>query len=341
MAIRLIRANNATAVTAYDDAVVFHSAKGHDYTGDKRGGVFDRVHESFNRIVDNVNRKLIVKSGMGMLYGRQFELPPNETVEFITADKIYQYIVIYVEVKVQLVSGEEQATVSLKLQYSSQGYPSLGNTDLIANRYGIATMELYRLKTDGSGRIMEITDRRYIYIPGYAEKARMMSGDGVINGREVNKLVFPDKDQARHTDHAYYADYAKSLGGTGYSAFRNAINDSLYMVNRDAFLVTAKEIMLIDENASLNPGTHNIVITIPSGNIIGALIYGSTNINVSGFYQAQPGATPLLSMTTASPHSTQNWQVSITVNNTQVTIVNTNITVSGSLYLVLLMLGTR
>lgn len=98
MALKLIRKNNQTEVTAYDDATIFHLAKGHDVLTLKNGGIFKGVYNSFGYILDRVNRKFILKSGMGMLYGRQFELPDNDTMEFSLATATSNsFTTIYVE----------------------------------------------------------------------------------------------------------------------------------------------------------------------------------------------------------------------------------------------------
>lgn len=175
MSVRLIRSTNSAPVSVYDDAVIFHSAKGHDYTGDKRGGVFEGVYLNFNHIKDDVNHKFIIRSGMGMLYGRQFELPENETIEFELETMANKYLVVYVEIVADHETGDDDEEVdteeiNIRSQYSSGGYPSIGNLDLIKNRYGTATMELYRVKVGSNGLIEEIIDRRYMYQPGYAEK---------------------------------------------------------------------------------------------------------------------------------------------------------------------------
>lgn len=344
MALRLIRSNNSGQVTVYDDAVVFHSAKGHDYTNDKRGGVFDKVYNAFGFIADNVNKKFIIKSGMGMLYGRQFALDPNETMEFSVAEMVNQYIVYYFKINNQLVDGEEVTTITIEAQHGSNGYPSIGNTDLITNRYGVATMELYRVRTDAQASITSTIDRRYIYRPGYAEKARMMDAEGVINSRKVGNLIYSDKDLVKNTDHAFYADRARALGQSGIGANRNKIDDDLYMENRGAYLLVAKEVLLNADNQTLGPGTHNFPISIPSGNIVGAIIYGNNNLYWSSFYSAMPGSNPLLyleKLDRITPGGSAR-KIKITVTTTEISVVvEPDASVVGSFYMAFLMLGTR
>ena len=340
MGLRLIRSTNSEEVTVYDDAVVFHSAKGHDYTGELRGGVFEKVYKSFNSYFDSVQQKFIVESGQGMLYGRQFELRENETIEFYLGNLAGKYIVIYIEMSVEKGSnGNEIETISMKHTWGSYAYPSIGNTDLIRNRYGVATMELYRLKlqSDGSLNATDKKDRRYFYKPGYAEKARMMDGEGVINGRKISNLIYPDKDLVIHTDHAYYADRAQGLGNTGTGAVRNAIDDNLYMKNRDAYLVSACEIPLKADFEVWEKNTsHEITLSIPSGHVIGAFLYGTAVQNDNPYIVGDPTAFPF----TISRQVTNNETVIVTVNRTKATVTLGDVMIDGQLYLTLLMIGS-
>lgn len=335
--IRLIRSTNSGEVTVFDDAVVFHNAKGHDYTGDKRGGVFEKVYNQFNAYIDHKQDKLIIESGMGMLYGRQFELAENETIEISLNGN--DYIVVYVELTINRGSdGYDEESIAIKAQYGSSSYPSIGNTDLVRNRYGSATMELYRVSPKIFGLVRTKNDRRYVYKPGYAEKARMMDANGVINGRKVGNLVFPDKDMVKHTDHAYYADRVSALGDTGVGATRNAINDDLYMKNRDSYLVTAREFCLKGDTSTWGKNTtHEVELTIPSGHVIGAMLYGSAaRYNDMPFIVGDPTQFPF----TISRAVTNKATVEVTVNKTKATIKLGDTSIDGQLYLTLLMLGS-
>ena len=304
MSIRLIRCNNSDPVTPFDDAVIFHSAKGHDYTGDKRGGVFYKVYDQLGHIRDNVNHKFILRSGMGMLYGRQFEIPENENLEFSVTSLAGKYCVVYVEVTNEFVdmTGEtdendqpipsyDQVTVTAQLVYSSEGYPTIGNTDIIANRYGTATMELYRFQVNVQGEIGDIIDRRYIYMPGIAEKARVLDGTAIVNNRKLSNLIYDDKDMVKNTDHAYYADRATSLGTTGASVNRNKIDDDLYLPNRDAYLVTCQIFEIKAAGTEWRGGnTYTVGPAFPyniNGKIIHAEIIGSDGTAACGYMLAE------------------------------------------------------
>lgn len=300
MSIRLIRCNNSDPVTPFDDAVIFHSAKGHDYTENKRGGVFNKVYDQLGYIRDNVNHKFILRSGMGMLYGRQFEIPENENLEFSVTSLAGKYCVVYVEVTNEFVdmTGEtdendepipsyDQVTVTAQLVYSSEGYPAIGNTDIIANRYGTATMELYRFPVNAQGEIGDVIDRRYIYMPGVAEKARVLDANAIVNNRVLGNLIYPDKDMVKNTDHAYYADRASSLGTTGSSVNRNKIDDDLYLPNRDAHLVTCKMYQIKDANTTWTGGNTYTINGFPysiDGKIIHAEIQGGDGTAACGYF---------------------------------------------------------
>ena len=367
MSIRLIRCNNSDPVTPFDDAVIFHSAKGHDYTGDKRGGVFYKVYDQLGYIRDNVNHKFILRSGMGMLYGRQFEIPENENLEFSVTSLAGKYCVVYVEVTNEFVdmTGEtdendqpipsyDQVTVTAQLVYSSEGYPTIGNTDIIANRYGTATMELYRFQVNAQGEIGDIIDRRYIYMPGVAEKARVLDGTAIVNNRKLSDLIYSDKDMVKNTDHAYYADRASSLGTTGASVNRNKIDDNLYLPNRDAYLVTCQIYKVKDAGVEWHSGQTYYVNGFPyqiNGKIIHAEIIGGDGTCANGYFlnDGLGGGIDKLSLAlrtnggfrTGGSGNGSGASVDLVFDSYQckATVQGSNVTVTGSLYLVLFICG--
>ena len=360
MSIRLIRCNNSDPVTPFDDAVVFHSAKGHDYTGDKRGGVFEKVYDGMGYIRDNVNHKFIVRSGMAMLYGRQFEIPQNETIEFNVSSLTGKYCVVYIEVTNSFIdmTGEtdendepipsyDEITINAQLVYASEGYPSIGNTDIIANRYGTATMELYRFYVNGSGEIGDVIDRRYIYLPGVAERARVMDGSGIVNNRRLDNLIYPDKDLVRNTDHAYYADRASSLGTTGDSVTRNKITDNLFLENKNAYLLTTK-VLALKTSGTWNAGSTHTVNGLPTsvkGSLVHVELCGSDNSAASGYVMSSTlgGSTSSVNFSlvcNGTIEGSSGNQIEITVNNGTATIKNGSTrSISGTLYLILFIAG--
>lgn len=280
MAINLIRKNNQPAVTAYHDATVFHMLKGHDYAG-KNGGVFSGVNNGFGYITDAVNKKFIVKSGMGMLYGRQFELSGNETVEFaLSSFESITYGTVYVEVN---TTDDENETAQIKCAYSSEVWPTLGNTDIYKNKTGIATMPLYRFTWIPSQNKFELVIKAfYEYRPGVAEKGRKIEATGVINNRKVGDLIEPGRDYARHAMHAVYSDMTSSLGGEGNN---NQIDNDLKFVTRNTFLLQTKQVVITTPGKVEQDVDFATNWVKPSGTIIGLIV------RATGYYYMY-GTTP-------------------------------------------------
>lgn len=281
MALRLIRKNNQEEVTAYDDATLFHLAKGHDYTGTTRGGIFQGVYNSFGFIVDNANlsgSKFILKSGMGMLYGRQFELPGNETLEYsVSSLKSGAYVVIYAEISIT----DTDETINIKSAYSMSGYPSIGNTDNYKNKKGVATMILYRFRYE-NGKIGSVEKVAYVYEPGTAEKARSLDADATINGRKVSELIDPTPGNISYVYNSHESDQADNASSIG-SIKGNPIDDQLYFKNRNAYMLLAKELK-IKTNISEQwaPGSiHPYIYTVPSGVTIGFLIHANITLHMN------------------------------------------------------------
>ena len=357
MSIRLIRCANSTEITPYDDAVVFHSAKGHDYTGATRGGVFAKVYKTFNYIRDNVNHKFIIQSGMAMLYGRQFEIPLNESVEFDVSEYASKYCIVFVEVKnTQAEANADDQNdvldINCKLTYSANGVPDVGNSDLIANRYGTATMPLYRFHIAANGQMEDIIDLRYFYQPGVAERARMMTGDDVVNNRLLKDLIFDNKDMVRHTDHAYYADRATSLGTTGTSVTRNKIDDNLYLPNRDAFLLTTRMIPLKTDGTTWATNVEKTISGLPTtvrGNIVHVIVTGSDNTVATGYLlkSALSGSSSSVNFELICNgeqtvgNSSGAIEISIKVSSGTAKVKPLGRAITGTLYLVLFIAGYK
>lgn len=149
MAVNLIRKNNGAGITAYQDAVLFHLAKGEN-------GVIADVHDEFNATYDNSEKKITIASGMGIVYGRQFEITPSEVVQFdFSTFTGTRYIVIYMEFDLRDPSSE---VAMLKSVYASSAYPIIDVGDnLIEIPNGISRYELYRiLKTDSDATIIPV-----------------------------------------------------------------------------------------------------------------------------------------------------------------------------------------
>lgn len=140
MGLDLIRRNNQEEVTAYHDSVLFHNIKGVN-------GVLDAVGDVFALTYDPVNKVISIGSGMGLTYGRQFEVSDGSTV-VIDASALSGtiYLLIYAETDLRVPTAE---TTLFKYVYARTTYPALPNGEgdnLIAVKHGCARMELWRVK---------------------------------------------------------------------------------------------------------------------------------------------------------------------------------------------------
>jgi hypothetical protein len=147
VALNLIRKNNGVGITAYQDAVLFHLAKGEN-------GVIPDVHDEFEASYDGTSKILRVESGMGIAYGRQFEIVPGEEIQFdFSALAGTRYIVIYVEIDLRDPTNE---VASLKSSYASTAYPVIdAGDDLINVPSGIHRMVLYHVLKTGDNATIE------------------------------------------------------------------------------------------------------------------------------------------------------------------------------------------
>lgn len=210
MPLNLIRKNNQTNVTAYHDAVIFHQAKGKSHTGDYNGSVFQGVYNEFGYKFDIASRKFILKSGMGMLYGRQFELPDNEEYEIdISSLTGQKYVSIYVEIDTRDVTNE---TIIIKAAYGSSDYPILSSGNLYQNKQGVATMELYRIYYNALyPSNARVYTRFNFYVPGEAETARSLDKSALIYGKRVDSLIIGGTNCVYNANHATYSDTTYGL----------------------------------------------------------------------------------------------------------------------------------
>jgi len=114
VAVNLIRKNNQENVTAYEDTVLFHLIKGEN-------GVLPGVGDLFALSYNSSTQKMKVNSGMGMMYGRQFEIKEGEEVEMDwSALTGIKYISVYVEIDLRDPTNE---TATFKSTYASSAYP--------------------------------------------------------------------------------------------------------------------------------------------------------------------------------------------------------------------------
>ena len=150
MALNLIRKNNQAEVTAYQDTVLFHAMKGIN-------GVFPNVGDAFALSYNSTNQQMTINSGMGMLYGRQFEILEGDTIVWDwSALTGVKYISVYIEIDLRDPTAE---TAAFKSTYASLGFPTITDGDnLIINRTGVARMLMFYIYRNSSGS-MTITQK--------------------------------------------------------------------------------------------------------------------------------------------------------------------------------------
>lgn len=266
MPLNLIRRNNQTNVTAYHDCVLFHSSKGKSFDNSYNGSVFKDVYNEFGYKIDTVLKKFILRSGMGMIYGRQFELPDNEEFEIdLSALTGIKYVTIYAEIDTRDVTSEK---VAIKSTYASAGYVELGSANIYKNKQGVATMELYRIYYDASNPSYSVVITRFnFYVPGEAETVRSVPGTSLINGRKVSDIVESNRSYVKNAAHAEYSDSTNSLRGKAVK------NDSL-LLGSGAFIPqvvyiwgTDSDTRTFDENTtssltykSISPSSSMIIL---------------------------------------------------------------------------------
>lgn len=143
MAVNLIRKNNQLNVTAYEDTVLFHAIKG-------TNGVFPNVGDMFSLSYTASNQTMLINSGMGMVYGRQFEIKEGEEVTWDwSALTGVKYISVYVEIDLRDPTNE---TAAFKSTYASGGYPSITDGDnLIASPTGVARLLMFWVYRNSAG----------------------------------------------------------------------------------------------------------------------------------------------------------------------------------------------
>lgn len=197
MAVNLIRKNNGVGITAYQDAVLFHLAKGEN-------GVIADVHDEFSTTYNNTTKKLIVSSGMGIAYGRQFEIKPGENVEFdlTSLGTATKYITIYAEVDLRDPTDE---VVSMKATYSDSAYAQITEGDnLISTPNGLYRILLFHVLKNSSSAT--ITPRYDLLLSDTIDHARLADeadhaeDSNTINGVKIHKDLTTNRLMADNTD---------------------------------------------------------------------------------------------------------------------------------------------
>ncbi len=191
--IELIRKNNSSGVTPYHDAVVFHSAIGHDYRGQSKGVVYKGIYNEFACAVSGLSVE--VRSGMGQLYGRQFVIPAGKKVTVSMTSYASGYVTVFVTID----TSTDPETISITSSWTSTipGREAvLVGANLYKNETGTSSMPLYTFVITG-GDAHVARDYRHIREPGVAEEALSIPGDGRIRNNLVSDLVEENSGYAK------------------------------------------------------------------------------------------------------------------------------------------------
>lgn len=224
--IKLIDKNGGT-VSAFQDAQLRHFIKGNDFTGNTIGGVFNGVGDSFSYEINQSNKTFTIKTGIGLLYGRRFSIPPGESVTFNLSNYVGdKKVSIYVVIDTR-DSTSEKATLEMDL--ATVNFTSIDKGDNLVNKeLGIARMLLYQFSYSSSSNtpIYSVLSRFYLLNPNVvdiAKKALTLPADSFINGRCVGNIVNSNKDSVKRADSS---DTTLAING-------NAINNSLAFTDID------------------------------------------------------------------------------------------------------------
>lgn len=286
-------------ITAYHDAVLFHQIKGnsvHGANAQKIGGVFKDIYNEFSYTIDQSAKTLTIASGMGMIYGRQFELPEGESIKFdfsfLTGK---QYVTVYFEVDTRNVTDER---ISLKYKYAGGNYPIMDDEiSLYQSKLGVARMVMMHFEFVATAvePFKNITSQFYLFEPGVAEKARSMKSPGEINGHSIDDLlVSPGSDKFKKSHHTQYAAIAHAMGSS--ASNNNAILDDLslplrggdkpllipkWYIETEDLTEVKQKYKCMNENNTYEFYAKNYDGKLPVGKIIGIIVTGMDDV---GFY---------------------------------------------------------
>jgi len=264
--IDLLRKNGAEGLTPYDDAVIFHSAVGDDYTGSSRGVVFQGIYKEFAYSFNSSTRKISVQAGYGMLYGRQFKLATGTTFE-VSVGGMNAYLLIYIEVD----ATTDPETATLKSTYAAGSQPSIGNVDIYKTKSGVATMPLFMFSVaDGGAVLTLVKDFRHIREPGVAEVALSVPIDGTINGTKVSDLV--EANQTGYVLKARVADVGATALSIGPAGNTNQIDAQLKFTKKNCRMLVCRTQTLTISSEIESGSTVNASWDAPSGTLVGFLV---------------------------------------------------------------------
>lgn len=272
--ITLIRKNGYDAVTAYDDAAVFHQAIGDAWEGDSRGVVYKGVYKEFALIKNDSAKKISVQAGYGQLYGREFKLDSGKTYDVTVAGALY--VLVYVQI--DITSSSE--TGALKTISSSTNNISIGNTDIYKNKIGTATMPLFLAYYDGSAWYI-LNDYRHIREPGQAESARSMPNSGILNGTKVEDLVEYGSGYVRK---ARYSDVAGNALKIGPSGNNNDVDSNLAFPNHSGVAMALAGRYLASLPSLAKGVNQPIGWTEPTGGLVCFMIRVTAKNGTTSYY---------------------------------------------------------
>lgn len=194
MAVNLIRKNNQENVTAYEDTVLFHLIKGEN-------GVLPGVGDLFALSYNLGTQSMQINSGMGIMYGRQFEIKEGEEVEMDwSALSGVKYISVYVEIDLRDPTTE---TATFKSTYASGEYPTVSAGDnLITTTTGVARMLMFWVYRSSSGQ-MTITNKytmlRNNWIANADFAANAANAANATNSTQVGNNTITNSSELRVT----------------------------------------------------------------------------------------------------------------------------------------------
>lgn len=177
---------SAGTVSAYDDSIAYGTMLGSDDRAQTRGIVMNGIGSGISATADQTNDKILIGSGMGALYGRQFLIASEQSFSLGAMTGI-KYCVVYAEVSTKNVTAQ---SAKLRLAFDSGGYPVANNADLFEQELGIAAMPLWRfIHTAGAASpISNLTKLFEGREPGRAFRTRSLPSRATIDGNAVADL---------------------------------------------------------------------------------------------------------------------------------------------------------
>lgn len=195
--LRLIDKNGGE-VTAFDDARTRHFVKGNKDTNDI-GGVYAQLTSNPFKL-SYVGKQIIIGQGVGILWGRRFEIPANETRTINVTGSGTQYITIYLVLDTSNSANEKIIVRAVQAQNAYSTKYGFKSDNLILNNFGTAVMELYRVKvTVNSSDLLVLEEKQmfhllrdnYVYNAEIADEAKSLPYGSLIGGQKVDNVIMP------------------------------------------------------------------------------------------------------------------------------------------------------